>query len=397
MDGVGDMIEILFARKSDIDGLGLTGMVANGIVYATSSTAATSTAAMTNGQILIGQTGLAPSPLAVSGDGTLAASGAITITKTNGVAFATSATTDTTSATNITSGTLPAARLPAFGSGDVSFATGGGAGTIAANAVTSAKFRQSVARSVVGTAGNAMANVADIAGAGVHTFLSDNGTSLAFRQPAAADLSDGVNGTGQISATTGVAFVTPTLGVASATSINKVTITAPATGSTITIADGKTLTANNSITIAGVDAKTLTVNNNLTLSGTDGSTLAVGPGGTLTGSSAAAVFYDNLPQNSKSAPYTTVLSDAQKHILHPAADNNARTFTIDSNANVAYPIGTIITFINEINTVTISITSDTLTLMTAGTTGNRTLAAHGIAFAIKIAATSWVIYGTGLT
>lgn len=44
-------------------------------------------------------------------------------------------------------------------------------------------------------------------------------------------------------------FTTPTLGVASATSINKVAITAPATGSTLTIADGATLTVNGSATI----------------------------------------------------------------------------------------------------------------------------------------------------
>lgn len=53
-------------------------------------------------------------------------------------------------------------------------------------------------------------------------------------------------------------LTTPALGVASATTINKVTITAPATGSTLTIADGKTLTVtdnmtlgNASITLAG--------------------------------------------------------------------------------------------------------------------------------------------------
>jgi hypothetical protein len=40
--------------------------------------------------------------------------------------------------------------------------------------------------------------------------------------------------------------------------INKVTITAPATGSTITVADGKTATFNNSITFAGTDATTMT-------------------------------------------------------------------------------------------------------------------------------------------
>jgi len=107
--------------------------------------------------------------------------------------------------------------------------------------------------------------------------------------------------------------------------------------------------------------------------------------------------YRGIPQNSQSAAYTTVLADRGKHILHPTADNNARTFTIDSNANVPYPIGTAITFINQINTVTIAITSDTLTLMSAGTTGSRTLAANGIATAIKVASTSWVISGTGLT
>lgn len=105
-----------------------------------------------------------------------------------------------------------------------------------------------------------------------------------------------------------------------------------------------------------------------------------------------------LTQNSQSAAYTTLLADAGKMILHPAADNNARTFTIDSNANVAYPTGTCITFVNMINTVTIAITSDTMTLMGANTTGSRTLAVGNWATACKIASTSWVIGGSsGLT
>jgi hypothetical protein len=108
-------------------------------------------------------------------------------------------------------------------------------------------------------------------------------------------------------------------------------------------------------------------------------------------------LYSNIPQNSQSTAYTTVLADAQKHLLHPTADNNARTFTIDSNANVPYPIGTAITFVNQINTLTIAITSDTLVLAGAGTTGSRTLAANGIATALKIASTTWIISGTGLT
>ena len=106
-----------------------------------------------------------------------------------------------------------------------------------------------------------------------------------------------------------------------------------------------------------------------------------------------------LPQNSQSAAYTTILSDSGKHILHPSADTTARTFTIDSNTNVAYPIGTAITFVNQngAGVVTISITSDTMRLAGAGTTGSRTLAANGVATAIKITSTEWIISGTGLT
>ena len=116
---------------------------------------------------------------------------------------------------------------------------------------------------------------------------------------------------------------------------------------------------------------------------------------------ASTAYADNsastVPVNSQSAAYTTVLTDAGKTIWHPTADNNARTFTIDSNANVAYPVGTCITFINEINTVTIAITADTLVLAGAGSTGSRTLAANGMATAIKVSSTRWYISGTNLT
>ena len=60
-------------------------------------------------------------------------------------------------------------------------------------------------------------------------------------------------------------LVTPALGVATATSINKVAITAPATSATLTIANGKTLTSSNTLTLAG----------------TDGSSVAFGAGGTV--------------------------------------------------------------------------------------------------------------------
>lgn len=103
--------------------------------------------------------------------------------------------------------------------------------------------------------------------------------------------------------------------------------------------------------------------------------------------------------SSKSAAYTTVLADANTVILHPAADTTARTFTIDSNANVPYPVNTAITFINQhgAGVLTIAVTADAMYLAGAGTTGNRTLAANGLATAIKVTSTEWLISGTGLS
>src|SRR5690606_990002 len=64
-------------------------------------------------------------------------------------------------------------------------------------------------------------------------------------------------------------------------------------------------------------------------------------------------LYPGIPVVDKtSSDLTTTAADAQRAWRHPASDDNPRTFTIDSNDNVALPIGTCITFINEINTVT---------------------------------------------
>lgn len=107
----------------------------------------------------------------------------------------------------------------------------------------------------------------------------------------------------------------------------------------------------------------------------------------------------SIPQNSQSAAYTLVLADAGKHIFHPSADTTARIWTIPANSSVAFPIGTAVTFINQdsAGVITIAITSDTMRLAGAGTTGSRTLAANGIATAVKVTATEWIVSGVGLT
>ena len=115
-----------------------------------------------------------------------------------------------------------------------------------------------------------------------------------------------------------------------------------------------------------------------------------------TTTAARGAGYMGVPQSSAATTgaHTIVAADAGEHIYSTAT----RTVTIPANASVAFPVGTAITFIAATGaTVTIAITSDTLLLAGAGTTGSRTLAPFGMATAIKITSTSWIISGNGLT
>lgn len=110
------------------------------------------------------------------------------------------------------------------------------------------------------------------------------------------------------------------------------------------------------------------------------------------------VGYRNIPQNSQSANYGLVQSDSGKHILHPNGAGAGDTYTIPANASVAYEIGTVLTFVNrDSNNLTIAITSDTLILAGTTSTGSRTLGQNGVATAIKVESTVWIISGTGIS
>jgi hypothetical protein len=84
---------------------------------------------------------------------------------------------------------------------------------------------------------------------------------------------------------------------------------------------------------------------------------------------------------------------------HTYVTTTGVTLTIPAASSVAYPVGTVLTFIAgpSATTVTIAITSDTLRLAGGTSTGSRTLAANGMATAVKVAATTWYINGVGLT
>jgi hypothetical protein len=112
--------------------------------------------------------------------------------------------------------------------------------------------------------------------------------------------------------------------------------------------------------------------------------------------SASEFGYKGIPQNAQSGDYTLVLTDAAKHLYDTGT--GARTYTIPANASVAFPVGTAVTFVNfGTGDRTIAITSDTMNLAGVGTTGSRTLAVFGVATALKVTSTVWVINGTGLS
>lgn len=114
-----------------------------------------------------------------------------------------------------------------------------------------------------------------------------------------------------------------------------------------------------------------------------------------TTTAARGAGYMGIPQSAAATTgsYTIVAADAGEHIYSTAT----RTVTIPNNSSVAFPVGTAISFVAATGaTVTIAITSDTLLLAGAGTTGSRTLSPFGMATALKITSTSWIISGNGL-
>ena len=115
---------------------------------------------------------------------------------------------------------------------------------------------------------------------------------------------------------------------------------------------------------------------------------------TATGTIAAnSLGYRGLPQNSQTASYTLALADAGKHISITTGG-----VVIPANSSIAFPVGTAVALYNDSGSnQTISITTDTLRLAGTASTTSRTLAQYGLATCVKVASTTWVISGAGLS
>jgi hypothetical protein len=100
----------------------------------------------------------------------------------------------------------------------------------------------------------------------------------------------------------------------------------------------------------------------------------------------------------KAAAYGLVATDAQKHIFHSAV--GAHTYTIPGERQrrlLRSGRRSHSSTMSGSGILTISITTDTLIQAGSGSTGSRTLAANGMATALKIGSTKWMISGSGLT
>ena len=121
-------------------------------------------------------------------------------------------------------------------------------------------------------------------------------------------------------------------------------------------------------------------------------------GALTTGSLANSVGYLGTPQSGgaqKTTSYTLILGDMGESVDFNGA---SLTCTVPANSSVAYPIGTLIEITNlNASSLSIAITTDTMTLAGTTTTGTRTLAQNGVCTIKKMTATSWLIFGAGLS
>jgi hypothetical protein len=163
---------------------------------------------------------------------------------------------------------------------------------------------------------------------------------------------------------------------------------ATATSFAITGTTVSSSTSTGALTVAGGAG----VGGNIYVSGSVSGSLA---GSTIDGIN--SIGFVNIPQNAQTGNYTLVSSDAGKHIFH-ASGAAAATYTIPSNASVPFSTGTVVMFVNmSTSTTTIAISSDTMYLANSGTTTSRTLSQYGVATAVKISNTSWLISGVALS
>jgi hypothetical protein len=124
-----------------------------------------------------------------------------------------------------------------------------------------------------------------------------------------------------------------------------------------------------------------------------GTTPTITPASPSNSNSATTAGYVGMPLVSVATSKTFSAADAGEAQYVTAT---GVTLTIPDNGSVPFEIGTTFVVISDNQTVTVSITTDTMRLVPQGTTGSRTLTGYAMATIVKVTSTSWLISGNGV-
>lgn len=145
---------------------------------------------------------------------------------------------------------------------------------------------------------------------------------------------------------------------------------------------GANLAVTGNVTIGG----SATITGNVSFSNLADGTVIVASG--TVGANTAG--YRGLPVSASTT--TLALSDQGKFLTVSA------NVAIPANGTTAFPVGSaVVVYNNSASSISITITSDTLRLAGTATTGARVVAKYGVASLLKVATTTWVCSGAGVS
>lgn len=226
-------------------------------------------------------------------------------------------------------------------------------------------------------AGGAAGSVPYQTGSGATTFLAIGTANQVLSVNSGATAPEWVSstGTGNLVRATSATLVTPTIGAATATSVNKVAITAPATSATLTLADGSTLATSgaNSLTFTTTGATSLTLPTSGTVATTSNTVASVSFGTTgLTPNTATTGAITVAGTLSAANGGTGVANNAANTITFTG--NYSLGLTLTSNTSVTLPVtGTLATLAGSetLTNKTINGSNNTITnvSLSTGVTG----------------------------
>jgi hypothetical protein len=268
--------------------------------------------------------------------------------------------------------------LSTDGSGNLTFSSPAGAGTVTTVSVVSAN-------GLAGSVANATSTPAITLSTSITGVLKGNGTAISAASAGTDYVAPsgalGTPSSGTLTNCTGLPVSTGISGLGSGVGTFLATPSSSNLASAVTdeTGSGALVFANTPTLVTPVlGTPTSGTLSNCTVDGTN------------------SVGFRTAPQTSGGASsYTLVLTDSGKHVIFTGG--STATLTVPTNASVAFPVGTTILVVND-NSGNLTISGAGVTFQLAnGATGNRTVATKGLATCLKTATDTWYVSGAGVT